>query len=209
MINTYTIKAYWDKDQDNDGKNDECYFLKGSEITMLDDRSNPVHLVVIGDYIPESKQSIEDTIEKCNESDSLLIISHPAAGKLGSGMGIEKAIEYYSQGKVDALEINTSFPWPFSLYFNGTVKKAAKTYEEKTGKHLALVTNPDAHIPNSYFWTGVTLFKKDYDKYGEKGFPKDDLINYIKECLENNNVSSIELYPHSWESFWWLVKGFI
>ncbi len=207
-INGYTVKASWEKDADNDGKPDECYFPRGEEVSMLDEQGNDVHLVVIGDYIPKSWESVDDTIQSCENKNVVLIVPHPAAGKMGAGLGTDKAIDYLSEGKVDALEINTSFPWPFSLWFNGTVKRKAKEYEQETGKKVPLVANPDGHIEGSYFWTGVTFFEKDYKKYGEKGFPEDDIVGYMKECLEKGKVSYVDFYPHSWDSFWWLVREF-
>ncbi|MDI3473723.1 MAG: hypothetical protein PWR30_46 [Candidatus Woesearchaeota archaeon] len=207
-INSYTVKASWDKDADEDGKNDECYFPKGEEVSMLDDKGNDVHLIVIGDYIPESWQGVDETIKSCADKNVVVIVPHPAAGKMGAGLGTDKAIDYYSKGLVDAIEVNTSFPWPFSIYFNGSVERKVKAYNKETGNNLPIVANPDSHIEGSYFWTGVTFLKKDYEKYGEKGFPEDDIIDYIKDSLKNNNLFYIELEPHSWDSFWWLVRGF-
>ncbi|MDK2908350.1 MAG: hypothetical protein PWQ87_808 [Candidatus Woesearchaeota archaeon] len=208
-INSYTVKASWDKDADKDGKNDECYFPKGEEVSMLDDEGNDVHLVVIGEYIPESWQGVDETIKSCADKNVVVIVPHPAAGKMGAGLGTDKTIDYYPDGLVDALEVNTSFPWPLSIYFNGSVERKVEAYNKETGNNLSIVANPDAHIKGSYFWTGVTLLEKDYEKYGEKGFPEDDIVGYIKDCLENNKLSYIELEPHSWDSFWWLVRGFI
>jgi hypothetical protein len=207
-INSYTVKASWDMDADEDGNNDECYFPKGEEVSMLNDKGNDVHLVVIGDYIPESWQGVDETIKSCADKNVIVIVPHPSAGKMGAGLGTEKAIDYHSDGLVDALEVNTSFPWPLSEYFNGSVERKVKAYNKETGNNVPIVANPDGHIPGSYFWTGVTLFEKDYEKYGEKGFPEDDFVGYMNDCFENNKVSYIELEPHSWDSFWWLVREF-
>lgn len=180
IVNAYTIKILGDDEKE------VLYFLKGEEITTKDG-----HINVIGEKMPKSGQSLEDTLLSITEDD-FVIANHPML-KIARGIGEENLRRY--KDFFDAVEANGSIAFPFGFYYNTKAKAIAEDLK------IPVVAAPDAHIKGVYFNSFLTLVKKDIS------FDEDMIIRYLKNMLNEGKYQTVEQSPDNINIIKWTLRN--